>query len=57
MGRDTWEKDTWEKPKLVEKNCITCDLGDKPFSKICWECMTKGKSRWRKKKKKRRKRV
>ena len=53
MGRETWEK-----PKLVEKNCITCDLGDKPLSnnKVCWDCLTKGKSKWRKKKK-RRKRV
>lgn len=36
---------------LVEKNCITCKLGDIPLkdSKICWECITTGKSRWRKK--------
>ena len=44
------ERNGWS-VNLVEKNCITCKLGNIPLkdSKICWECITTGKSRWRKK--------
>lgn len=42
-------------PRLVTHNCITCDLGNVPLneSKACWDCITKEKSRWRKRKRRR----
>lgn len=48
------ERDGVFKPKLVEKGCWNCALGEEAFGKTCFLCMTTGKSRWRKKPKYRR---
>lgn len=50
------EKDGMFKPKLVEKGCWNCALGNKQLGKICSLCIFTGKSRWRKKPSYRRKR-
>ena len=50
------ENDDMFKPKLVEKGCWNCALGNEPLGKICSSCIFTGKSRWRKKPKHKRKR-
>ena len=49
------ETDGMFKPKLIERGCWNCALGDQDLGKVCLLCMTTNKTRWRRKPKYKRK--